>query len=130
MSSAVAERGHCKDFTLRRRSLERKRGDDLWLHHSVDECGVFEKNFDIPFSTVLERALDAFPSIAMDSDVLSGTPRIAGTRIPVYMVLDAVEFYGTMEGALKSYPDLTKQQIKDAVAFAGAILEHPVEHES
>jgi len=91
---------------------------------------VFEKNFDIPFSTVLERALDAFPSIAMDSDVLSGTPRIAGTRIPVYMVLDAVEFYGTMEGALKSYPDLTKQQIKDAVAFAGAILEHPVEHES
>src|SRR5438552_17510130 len=90
MSSAVAERGHCKDFTLRRRSLERKRGDDLWLHHSIDERGVFEKNFDIPFSTVLQRALDSFPSISMDSDVLSGTTRIAGMRLPVYMVLDAV----------------------------------------
>jgi uncharacterized protein (DUF433 family) len=94
-----------------------------------DQCEFSTKDFDVPFSTALKRALDLFPSIAMDADVICGTPRIAGTRIPVYMIIDAVQYYGTIEGALTSYSQLTEKQVKDALLFASAVLEQPVEHE-
>jgi len=95
----------------------------------ADECGLSSKDFDVPFSTVLRKALGDFPSIDIDSDVLCGTPRIAGTRIPVYMILDAVQHYGTVQGALTSYSHLTEHQVKEALMFAAAVLEHPFEHE-
>jgi len=46
------------------------------------------------------------------------------------MVLDAVEYYGELEGARKSYPQLSIEQVKEAVSFAGTVLEHPVDHEA
>lgn len=88
------------------------------------------KDFDMSFSSVLEKAASRYDSIAIDSEVLGGTPRIKGTRIPVYMILDAIEHYGKLTGALKSYPHLTMPQVKDAVCFAAEVLEHPVEYES
>jgi uncharacterized protein (DUF433 family) len=87
------------------------------------------KDFEVPFYSVLRDAATEFPGIAMDDEILGGTPRIAGTRIPVYMVLDAVEYYGELEGARKSYPQLSLEQVKEAMGFAGAVLEHPIEHE-
>ena len=87
------------------------------------------KNFEVSFSTVLHKALRDCPSIDINPQVLGGTPRIAGTRIPVFMVLDAVEYYGTLDGALKSYPQLKIEQVKDAVRFAGAVLEYPIDYE-
>jgi uncharacterized protein (DUF433 family) len=105
--------------------------DAMWFQDShVDECGFSGKDFDIPLSTALRKALESFPLIAIDNDVICGTPRIAGTRIPVNMVLDAVEYYGTIQGALTSYPHLTIEQVKEALSFAGAVLEQSVEHES
>jgi len=101
-----------------------------WSEEShADECGFSGKDFDVLFSTTLRKALESFPSIAIDAEVICGTPRIAGTRIPVYMVLDAVQHHGTLEGALKSYPQLTIEQVRDALSFAGSVLEQPVEHE-
>src|ERR1700730_533372 len=87
------------------------------------------KDFEVPFSAVLREAATKYSSIAIDDEIIGGTPRIAGTRIPVYMVLDAVEYYGDLEGALKSYPQLSLEQVKEAVGFAGAVLEHPVDYE-
>jgi uncharacterized protein (DUF433 family) len=65
----------------------------------------------------------------MDPGVLSGTPRIAGTRIPVYMIIDAVQYYGTIEGVFKSYSTLNIGQIRDALSFASTLLEQPVDNE-
>lgn len=87
------------------------------------------KDFEVSFCSVLREAATQHPSIAMDEEILGGTPRIAGTRIPVYMVLDAVEYYGDLEGARRSYPQLSLEQVKEAVGFAGALLEHPVDYE-
>jgi uncharacterized protein (DUF433 family) len=87
------------------------------------------KDFEVPFASALREAAKQYPSIAIDDEVLGGTPRMAGTRIPVYMVLDAVECYGDLEGARKSYPQLSLEQVKEAVGFAGAVLEHPVDYE-
>jgi uncharacterized protein (DUF433 family) len=88
------------------------------------------KDFDVSFSVVLRKAAKEHDCIAIDDEILGGTPRISGTRIPVYMILDAIEYYGNLEGALKSYPQLSIDQVKEAVCFAGEVLEHPVDYES
>jgi uncharacterized protein (DUF433 family) len=88
------------------------------------------KNFDILFSSVLARAAEHHKGIAIDEDILGGTPRLANTRIPVYMILDAIEYYGNIEGALKSYPHLSKEQVKEAMSFAAEVLEQPLDNKS
>ena|SRR5579872_1797309 len=85
------------------------------------------KDFDMPFSSVLQEAMKHYKNIAIDDEILCGTPRITGTRIPIYMILDAIEFYGDLNGALKSYPQLSLEQVKEAVCFAGQVLERPVD---
>jgi uncharacterized protein (DUF433 family) len=61
---------------------------------------------------------------------MAGAPCIRGTRIPVYMVLDAIEHYGGVEAALRSYPRLTIQQIKDAIGFAKLVVECPIDDQT
>ncbi len=130
MKAAAKRRNICAPHSTRH-SYFRHKLDNRWGsgHRHAEECEVFGKDFSIPFGSVLHQAAQEFESIAMDHDLLCGSPRIAGTRIPVYMVLDAVQHSGNIEGALTSYPDLTAEQVKDAVSFAGAVLEQPIEHE-
>lgn len=75
-----------------------------------------------------QKVLEQFPSIAMNDDVLGGTPRIAGTRVPLYMVVRAVRHFGSIEGAMEEY-DLTRVQVTEALAFAASVLELPREYE-
>jgi uncharacterized protein (DUF433 family) len=63
------------------------------------------------------------PSIVVRRGLVGGNPCIKGTRIPVYMILDGVEYYGNLKGVLKSYPQLTIQQVKDAVRFSKIAME-------
>lgn len=82
------------------------------------------------FSEVLAEAVKNCASISMDPRRLQGRPCIAGTRIPVHLVLWAVEQHGSIDGALKSYPDLDVQQIKDALYFAEIVLGSPSVNET
>ena len=93
------------------------------------ECVALGKDFSVSYGSVLKRVMQDYPSIAMDDNVLCGAPRIAGTRVPVYMILDAAQHYGTVEGVKVSYPQLTTEQVRDAISFAGAVLEQPIEYE-
>jgi len=83
------------------------------------------KHLDVPFYDVLQCALEQSKHIQMNYGVLGGSPRITNTRIPVYMILDAIEFHGDLAGAIKSYPELTMEQVRDAVLFAAGVLECP-----
>jgi len=93
------------------------------------ECEAGGRDFSVPFDVVLSKVLPEHPSVAMDAGVLSGVPRVRGTRIPLYMVIDAVIHYGSVEGVLTAYRDITSEQVKDALAFAADVLEHRVEFE-
>ena len=107
-----------------------RENEQRWdMEEHAHECEYTGKNFETPVLVVFQKALEGFSSIAMDFDVLGGTPRIAGTRIPVSMILDAVQYYGDLRGALRSYPELTVEQVKEALSFAGVVLEQSVEHE-
>lgn len=88
-----------------------------------------ERSYSLPLVEVFRRAAFEVQSISINSEVMAGAPCIDGTRIPVYMILDAVEHTGNLEGALESYPRLTLQQVKDAIGFAKLVVECPIEHE-
>jgi uncharacterized protein (DUF433 family) len=83
------------------------------------------KQLEVPFYAVLQCALEQSKHVDMNYGILGGAPRIANTRIPVYMILDAIEFHGDLAGAIKSYPELTMEQVRDAILFAAGVLECP-----
>lgn len=86
------------------------------------------KDFNVFLQSAFAKAEQEIPSISAKRSVLGGSPCIEGTRIPVYMILDAVEHYGTIKGALKSYPRLTIDQVRDAIRSSKVVLEFCVEH--
>jgi len=88
------------------------------------------KEFRITLKSAFEQAARTVPTITSTSGVLGGTPCVVGTRIPVYMILDAVEHYGTVSGALSSYPQLGANQIRDAIRFAKLVMERPIDNKT
>ena len=84
------------------------------------------REFSLPVSESFQIAAREYPTIKIDYNIMSGAPCIDGTRIPVYMVLDAVEHHGSPEAALESYPNLKLEQIMDAIGFAKIVVECPL----
>lgn len=74
---------------------------------------------------VFREAVRRCPSISIDDDIMEGQPCIEGTRIPVRAVVRALEIYGSIDGAVKCYPHLNEQQVKDALYFTQIVLEQP-----
>ncbi|KKL28371.1 hypothetical protein LCGC14_2375830 [marine sediment metagenome] len=64
-----------------------------------------------------------FPELDISNDTLSGMPRIRGTRIGVSHVLGAVQDAIDIEKVREHYPDLTENQVEDAIAFAARMVE-------
>jgi uncharacterized protein (DUF433 family) len=87
------------------------------------------KDFSLPFSAVLKNAKQLSLFVDIDPDVIGGTPRIGGTRIPVHLVLNAIDEYGSIAGVTAAYRSLTEAQIRDALRFSIHVLECPLEHE-
>jgi uncharacterized protein (DUF433 family) len=85
------------------------------------------RQYDVTLRKSFEMASTEYQSISVDPKVMAGAPCIEGTRIPVYMVLDAIEHYGEVEAAKRSYPRLSIQQIKDAIGFAKLVVECPID---
>ena len=56
-----------------------------------------------------------------DPEILSGTPVIKGTRVPVYDVAVAVETGTSKDRILKSYPSLKDWQVELASVYARAV---------
>jgi uncharacterized protein (DUF433 family) len=83
--------------------------------------------YDHPLSQVFRRAEAIYSQISIDPERKAGAPCVVGTRIPVYMVLDALEEHGSIDGVRKSYPALTVEQIRNAVGFAKFVLECPID---
>src|SRR5438046_665697 len=59
-----------------------------------------------------------FAGIAISPGVCGGAPRVAGTRIPVWLLEGFRRDGMSKEQLLAAYPQLTQQQLADAQAFA------------
>jgi uncharacterized protein (DUF433 family) len=65
----------------------------------------------------LERAC---AQVTADPEILSGTPVIKGTRVPVYDVAASVAAGIPVERILSSYPSLNREQVELAALYTEA----------
>ena len=71
----------------------------------------------------MQQKLKEFKRITIDPKIMVGKPVIKGTRIPVYVVLNLLGEGCTFEVIIKDYPDLTRDDILEAVRFAAQFTE-------
>jgi len=64
--------------------------------------------------------------IAADPNVCHGQACIAGTRIPVSVILDNVAAGLTNEEIIHSYPSLTDEAIKAAIIYAAELTREQI----
>ena len=64
--------------------------------------------------------------IISDPKVMMGKPVVVGTRITVELILEKLAAGDTMEQLLDSYPQLSREAIHAALAFAAEALRADV----
>ena len=64
----------------------------------------------------------------MDPAQMNGQPCIRGLRITVRRVLDALGAYPDRASMLVDYPELEDEDIRQALAYAAAVLDDRVIH--
>ena len=62
--------------------------------------------------------------ISIDPRICNGKPVIAGTRIPVTVVLDQLADTGSIQNVVKLYPELTPEQITAALQYCHSVIDH------
>ena len=62
--------------------------------------------------------------IELNPRVCNGKPVIRGTRIPVSIILEQIAQGTSWGNVLKGYPELKKEDIKAALLYARASLDH------
>ena len=61
--------------------------------------------------------------IITNPKILAGKPIIAGTRIPVSLILNLLAHGQTTDEIIDDYPDLTPDDIKAAIKYAQELVE-------
>jgi uncharacterized protein (DUF433 family) len=62
--------------------------------------------------------------ITIDPRICNGKPVISGTRIPVTVVLDQLAETGSVQEVLRRYPELSAEQVKAALEYCHAMIDH------
>jgi len=112
-------------------SEERQRAITLASHHSSDPTSPSQIVRDefltidlAPFWRSVDERLvrlnAARAQVVEDEEILSGTPVIKGTRVPVYDLAASVAAGIPMERILSSYPSINREQVELAALFAEA----------
>jgi len=64
--------------------------------------------------------------ISVNPNIMHGKACIKGTRIPVYIVLEMLAAGDSTDEILKSYPSLTKQDIRAAIEYAAETVKEEI----
>jgi uncharacterized protein (DUF433 family) len=64
--------------------------------------------------------------VTSDPKILMGKPVIAGTRIPVELILEKLAAGEAVEQIIRSHPRLTEEGIRAALAFAAKAIRADV----
>lgn len=68
-----------------------------------------------------DQATEIFPGIAVNPQIMGGTPVIAGTRVPVEVVLGHLAAGDSVAVIMAEY-DLTEEQIRSALGYATQLV--------
>lgn len=61
--------------------------------------------------------------IQIDRKILGGAPCVAGTRVPVYAILQLIESGYSHRRVLKSFPSLSQEGLEAALRFSAFVME-------
>ncbi len=93
-----------------------------------ENCVVEDRPITVHFSEIwkgvaerLDRLKRAHEMVVEDPEILSGTPVIKGTRVPVYDIAAAIDSGTAIDRILKSYPSLKGWQVDLASVYARAV---------
>jgi uncharacterized protein (DUF433 family) len=64
--------------------------------------------------------------ISVDPNVMHGVACVAGTRVPVSVVLDNLAGGASAEDVLREYPSLTRDAVAAALAYAAELARERV----
>jgi len=67
-----------------------------------------------------------FERITFDSEILGGRACIRGIRIPVSVIVGQIAYGATFEEILLDYPDLTIDDITEAIQYAAWLAQEEV----
>lgn len=67
-----------------------------------------------------------FDRIVSDPTILGGKPIVRGTRISVEFLLELIASGGAIADIVRSYPFLTEEDLRQAVAFAAQSVKNDV----
>ncbi len=68
----------------------------------------------------------AFPRINIDHRIMGGLPCVAGTRIPVAMIVRMVAAGMTVQTILEDSPQLVEDDVREALRSAAANIDQRV----
>jgi len=66
-----------------------------------------------------------FDRITIDPEIMNGQPCIRGMRLTVRRVIEAVVLYPDWDELRSEYPELEKNDIRQALQFAAVNLDDP-----
>jgi uncharacterized protein (DUF433 family) len=64
--------------------------------------------------------------IISDPDIMLGKPVFKGTRITVELILEKLSQGESFEQIISAHPQLTRESILEAIAFAAKVLRYDV----
>lgn len=67
--------------------------------------------------------MQAFDRITWNPNQMNGQPCIRGMRLTVRRVVEAVALYPDRDDLFRNYPELEREDLRQALAFAAANLE-------
>ncbi len=67
-----------------------------------------------------------FERITFDPNIMGGRACIRGMRIPVSVLVRQVAHGATFEEVLEGYPDVTREDIQQAIEYAAWLTEEQV----
>jgi uncharacterized protein (DUF433 family) len=96
---------------------------EQWEHYAVDDHFLTVRFADLwkNVNGRLRKLLAAERMVVQHREILSDTPVIRGTRVPVHSVAALFDAGTPMDRILKSYPSLTEVQIELASIYAKAV---------
>ena len=62
--------------------------------------------------------------IEIDPRRCNGKPTVAGTRIPVTVVIDQLADAGSIQELLRRYPELTHEKVVGVLSYCNAVIDH------
>lgn len=62
--------------------------------------------------------------VEIDPLKCAGKPVVAGTRIPITVIIDQLAEAGSIDGLLRKYPELTADMVTGVLHYCHSVIEH------